>query len=196
VNALQPYSEYKDSGVEWLGKVPSHWAMKRLRYVAAVKNSNVDKKTYDEQPVIRLCNYTDVYYNEFISNDMSFMEATASEAEIREMSLFPGDVIITKDSEDPRDIGIPALVKEELTNVVCGYHLTILRTQAEDISRFIHRLLQSPSTKHYFLINAPGMTRYGLDQRTIKDLAVPLPPKGECQKIADTSTAKPPASTT
>lgn len=26
------YPEYKDSGVEWLGEIPEHWSMKRLKY--------------------------------------------------------------------------------------------------------------------------------------------------------------------
>ncbi|TFH84865.1 restriction endonuclease subunit S [Billgrantia azerbaijanica] len=33
------YPEYKDSGVEWLGEVPAHWAVKRLRYVAELNPS-------------------------------------------------------------------------------------------------------------------------------------------------------------
>ena len=34
--ALKPYQDYKDSGVQWLGKVPSHWAIRRIRTIAAV----------------------------------------------------------------------------------------------------------------------------------------------------------------
>ena len=31
----QPYPAYKDSGVEWLGKVPEHWKMRRLKYTVS-----------------------------------------------------------------------------------------------------------------------------------------------------------------
>ena len=34
--ALKPYPDYKDSGVPWLGKVPSHWAVRRIRTIASV----------------------------------------------------------------------------------------------------------------------------------------------------------------
>ena len=37
---FRPYPAYKDSGVEWLGEVPEHWDVKRLRFVAKPKNSN------------------------------------------------------------------------------------------------------------------------------------------------------------
>ena len=49
---------------------------------------------------------------------MDFMVATASESEIESFSLKKGDVIITKDSEDPKDIGIPSLVLERSANDV------------------------------------------------------------------------------
>ncbi|MEM5545167.1 restriction endonuclease subunit S [Pseudoalteromonas fuliginea] len=36
----QAYSEYKDSGVEWLGKVPEHWEVKRISYFALLKSGD------------------------------------------------------------------------------------------------------------------------------------------------------------
>lgn len=36
---LRRYERYKDSGVEWLGAVPAHWEMKRLRFVATINPS-------------------------------------------------------------------------------------------------------------------------------------------------------------
>lgn len=35
---LPNYSDYKESGVEWLGKIPSHWTIKRLKFMAKIKN--------------------------------------------------------------------------------------------------------------------------------------------------------------
>lgn len=35
---LPSYSDYKESGVEWLGKIPSHWTIKRLKFMAKIKN--------------------------------------------------------------------------------------------------------------------------------------------------------------
>ena len=181
----KPYPATKPSGVEWLGEIPEHWEMKRLRHISSVKNSNVDKKSYDDQNVVRLCNYTDVYYNEFVTDDLEFMVATASKKEIDAMSLVAGDLIITKDSEDPADIGIPSLVKEDLENVVCGYHLTILNSGNYDSSRFLHRFIESESTKHYFYLQTPGVTRFGLNQTAIKDVPISFPPESELKVISD-----------
>ena len=96
------HAQVKPSEIEWVDQIPVDWEAKRLRFVADISNSNVDKKAYDDQVSVRLCNYTDVYYNEVITPDLDFMEATASQAEIKKCGLRAGDVIITKDSEDPR----------------------------------------------------------------------------------------------
>lgn len=42
VGRYQPYPEYKDSGVEWLGKIPSHWEVIRLKYLCDITTGNKD----------------------------------------------------------------------------------------------------------------------------------------------------------
>ena len=171
------YPEYKESGAEFIWNIPKDWELKRLRHVAIFNNSNVDKKSYEDQADVKLCNYTDVYYNEFITPDLEFMNATANESEIDKFRLAEGDVIITKDLEDPNDIGIPALVKEDMHDVVCGYHLTVIKSHEFDLSGFIHRSIQSHPTKAHFFVESPGITRYGLGQDAIGDIPVCIPPK-------------------
>lgn len=60
------YPAYKPSGVEWLEDVPEHWQVRRLKQVSIPQFSNVDKHTKEGELFVRLCNYTDVYYNEHI----------------------------------------------------------------------------------------------------------------------------------
>ncbi len=181
----KPYPAYKDSGIKWLGEVPGHWEVKRIRYVAAFTNSNVDKKSYDGQVNVTLCNYTDVYYNEFITSKIPFKPATARRDEIDKFSLRKGDVLITKDSEAPDDIGIPSIVLEDMSGVICGYHLTLIRSTDLATARILHRVFQSHPTKAHFFVEAPGITRYGLSQDAIGDLRICLPPPEERGAIVD-----------
>ena len=44
VRTGQPYPAYKDSGVDWLGKVPEHWELKRFKFLAQVANGQVDPR--------------------------------------------------------------------------------------------------------------------------------------------------------
>jgi len=80
---FRPYPEYEDSGVEWLGEIPAHWKVKRLKSLASVQLSNVDKKSEEGQVPVSLCNYVDVYYHHRITFELDFMKATATPEQIR-----------------------------------------------------------------------------------------------------------------
>jgi len=164
--------------------LPSGWRRVRLRYLADIRTSNVDKKSYDDGEPVRLCNYTDVYHNEYITDGMDFMRATASDREIERFSLRKGDVVITKDSESWDDIGIPACVAEDLDQVVCGYHLTILRPIGDLYGPYLLRALRGPEVLRQLHLAARGITRYGLSLSGINDLEIPLPPPAEQRAIA------------
>ena len=177
---LKPYLTYKDSGVPWLGEVPAHWEMQRLRNTSEMRVSNVDKHTKDEEQPVRLCNYVDVYKNDRIRSGMAFMRATATTDEIERFRLRSGDVLITKDSEAWNDIGVPALVEDTQDDIVSGYHLALLRPFLERVDGgFLFRALQSTAVAYQFHVEANGVTRYGLSHSAIKSVWLPLPPLPE-----------------
>ena len=185
IDGLKPYPAMKDSGVEWLGEVPAHWEVRRLRNVAAMCVSNVDKHTKEGEIPVRLCNYVDVYKNDHISQRLDFMRATAAPEEIERFRLDEGDVLITKDSEAWGDIGVPALVTCAADDLISGYHLALLRPFAGQMSgRYLLRALQSKGVAHQFHVEATGVTRYGLSHSGIKSVWLPLPPLPEQAAIA------------
>lgn len=174
------YPAYCPSGIPWLGDIPKGWDVRPLKRLANAELSNVDKLTVEGQSPVRLCNYVDVYKNERIVSTLPFMEASASNDQIRRLTLREGDVLITKDSETPDDIGIPALVDESMDGVVCGYHLGLLRPeQRHAIGGYIQRVLQSAYVKAEFFCSALGLTRYGLSKYDIESLKLPVPPLAE-----------------
>lgn len=172
---LNPNVKTKPSGIEWLGDIPEHWEVRKLKYVADCFPSNIDKHTRDDEKQVRLCNYTDVYKNDFITNDMSLMFATATNEQIEKFSLKIGDVIITKDSETANDIAVPAVVKEELENVVCGYHLSVLRPYSKLVGEYLFRVLQCKPINIQFELCSNGVTRVGLGVYDMKKAQVPIP---------------------
>jgi type I restriction enzyme S subunit len=182
----RPYPRYKPSSIDWLGDLPEHWRVKRLKALASYRVSNVDKVPSEEEIPVRLCNYTDVYYNELIRLDMAFMEGTATFDEISRFALRKNDVLITKDSEEWSDIAVPALVEETAPDIVCGYHLAIVRPIPSKLhGAFLLRLLQSPAVNQQFQLAATGVTRYGLPKGAIGNAWLPVPPLDEQMAIAD-----------
>ena len=47
--SLPRYSEYKDSGVEWLGEVPAHWGVTKLRYVSTIRKGKLPGQIHPSQ---------------------------------------------------------------------------------------------------------------------------------------------------
>lgn len=154
----------------------SEWITRPLSELADIRVSNVDKKTVAGEKPVRLCNYMDAYSNDYIRSDTAFMEATASPAEIARFAVTLGDVVLTKDSETPDDIGIPAVVTDQIENLVCGYHLALLKTKQELVDPvFLCKQLATPRAANYFGKRATGSTRYGLANRTLANFPVPFP---------------------
>jgi len=165
--------------------VPEGWRTHRLEEHSEIIVSPVDKKSHPEEQSVFLCNYMDVYSNERITSDINFMEATATSREIERFSLRNGDVLITKDSETPDDIARSAYVPTTLENVICGYHLAILRADETVLNgAFLAKYLESHSCRCYFSSMAGGATRFGLTVKSICETPILLPPLPEQKKIA------------
>lgn len=167
-------------------KVVEGWETKSLRNLADIHISNVDKKVHASEMPVKLCNYMDVYSNEYITSEIQFMDASAGIVEIERFSLNYGDVIITKDSETPDDIGIPTVVVEKIDDLVCGYHLALIRPNPDQLDPiYLAKQLSTSQVARYFAIRASGSTRYGLPISAIEAVEIPTPPKPEQTKIAE-----------
>ncbi len=183
---IKPNAKLKDSGIEWIGEIPEGWEVRKLKQVTSIMVSNVDKKSKPNEEEVLLCNYNEVYNNEFITSELSFMNATASIEQINKFSIKKGDVIITKDSETPEDIAVPSLVEENLNNIICGYHLALIRPNEDKIKgKYLLRIFQSRKINDQFVISANGVTRFGISTYPIKNSFVIVPPPYE--QIAITS---------
>ena len=169
-----------------MSEYPSDWQVVKLADIAAISASNVDKKVREGQKPVHLCNYMDVFQNSAITKNLHFMESTASEKEIRDFSLFKGDVLLTKDSEIPEEIGVTSVVKDDITDLICGYHLYILQPRKSQIDpEYLCWSLRNASVRKYFYQMANGSTRFGLNAKHVEECPIALPPLPEQKKIAE-----------
>ena len=165
-------------------ELPPGWKLEKLKFFANIRNSNVDKTISEDEEPVRLCNYTDVYYHDRITADLDFVEGSATEVEIERFQLKRGQVIITKDSEGWDDIGIPAVVTEDMPEVLCGYHLSVFEPGPELDGGFLAWLCRAEPLNDQFKLAANGVTRYGLGQYPMKNAFIALPPLDTQRRIA------------
>lgn len=181
---MKKYQSYKPSCVEWIEDIPEMWEVGKLKHNSELKISSVDKHIFEDELSVNVCNYTDIYYNEFITSNLDFKIGSCTTDEYEKFKLENGDVIITKDSETPDDIGIPSLVVEELNNVVCGYHLSVIKPNTNKLlGSYLFRQLQTKRVRNYFEINSNGITRFGLGKSSVLDTPLILPPINEQHQI-------------
>jgi type I restriction enzyme S subunit len=178
------YPTYRDSGAAWIGRVPAPWGVRRLRFLADIRPSGVDKHSLEGELPVWLCNYVDVYKNNRITDALALMEATATPAEVERFSLRAGDVLITKDSETPDDIAAAALVEASGAGAVCGYHVALLRPVRGTINgAFLFWAFKAADTLAQCSMRAQGITRFGLSAGAIADLLLTVPPAADQRAI-------------
>ncbi len=162
------------------------YATRKLKYLATVKPSNVDKKSVEGEQAVHLCNYTDVYYNPLITSELEFMDATATQDQIRQFQVEPGDILITKDSETADDIGVPAFIDEPMDRVLCGYHLSLIRPDpSRVIPKFLYWCMASTLVRSQEEVAASGVTRFGLRADAVAAIEVPVHSLPGQRAIAD-----------
>jgi len=166
-------------------RVFSNLPKRPLLDAATIWFSGVDKRSSANETPVLLCNYMDVFHNTRITSKIDFMRATASQAEIDCNRLRMHDVVFTKDSETSEEIAEPALVAENIPNLVCGYHLAVARPH-DDIGYgpFLAQAMRHQEIRWQFCRLANGVVRFGLTLDAMERIEIFLPSFHVQQQIA------------
>ena len=145
---------------------------------AEFRNNGVDKKKNDKDIPILLLNFVDVFRNMYLYKTTLTMEVTATDRQIKECDIKQGDIFITPSSEVKNEIGMAAVVKENMPDSVYSYHISRVRIfdQNKVLPEFIMYAFISTSVQTQINIKAEGITRFGLTKPKWESLLFPLPP--------------------
>ena len=186
---LNPNAKMKDSGVPWLGQVPAHWEIKRLRHLGVLTASGIDKISKEGERLVTMINFVDVFNSEtkrLKKGDFELMTTTAPEEKARRHQVRRGDILITPSSEESSDIGRSALVDDDFNNTVYSYHLLRFTVSKQNTSPYyLSHFLNSTISLSQLSSVAQGTTRQTLSRSDIKDIVVALPKYEEQIKISE-----------
>ena len=161
----------------------------KLKELAKVEPSGVDKKINEGEQSVHLCNFVDVYHNWAITHDLydDFMVASARPNEIERFQLKKGQVAFTKDSETRDDIGIPTYIAEDFEDVILGYHNALITPDETRLDgKYLNALMHTDYAKKYWACNASGSgQRYALSVDAMESFPVPLPSLDEQKRIGE-----------
>ena len=138
----------KPSGVEWLGEVPAHWAVTRLRRVADGGLINGLFKTKDSYGRgAPLVNVFDVYQRDSQIQPETLDRVETTSAELEKYSVVAGDLLFVRSSLKLEGIGVSALVREVFEPTVFECHLVRLRPRRNlVVPRFLSLYLRVAAT--------------------------------------------------
>ncbi|MBK2001255.1 restriction endonuclease subunit S, partial [Campylobacter sp. 2018MI35] len=177
----------KNSGIEWLGEIPEHWEIKRLRYVGYIFGGLTGKTAKDfnreyQKGFKPYITFTNVCNNTIIdSNKMEYVSIGDLETQNK---VLKNDILFLQTSETFDDIGKTAIYlddKEVYLNTFCkGF-----RVEKSAYPLFLNYIFISLTYKRYFLSNCSGFTRINLRQEHLLDIPLILPPLKEQEQIAN-----------
>ncbi|MDA3872321.1 MAG: restriction endonuclease subunit S [Candidatus Marinimicrobia bacterium] len=184
---MKRYDKYKDSDIEWIGEIPEHWDCEKLGKIGYFSSSGIDKKTVEGQPLVKMINYTDVYGNErkTLTNNREYMVVSCPVEKKQNHQVSIGDLIFTPSSETVEDIGLSALVINELGNTVFSYHVVRLQLNNKFDIDFRKYLCNNNFVLNQFSKEAKGTTRQIIGRSVFKNIKVVIPPKPEQTTIAN-----------
>jgi len=186
------YPEYKDSGVEWLGGVPGHWEVKRLRFVAELNPSKSEISALDRDTAVSFLPMEAIADDGTLNLDK---EKTISEVESGYTYFRDGDVTVAKITPCYEN-GKGALMKGLVNGIGFGTtELIVARPRPDQIiGSYLHYLFISPDfrgTGESHMYGAGGQKR--VPDAFVRNFATAFPPVQEQAQIAaflDRETAK------
>ncbi len=190
----KPYPAYKDSGVEWLGEVPAHWEVKKIKHTTYVKGrigwQNLRTEEFVDEGVLCITG-TDFNVN---SGMVNFKEAyRVSEERYNQdpyIQLKENDLLITKDGS----IGKVALVKGLHEKATLNSGIFVTRPLNKNyLQEYMYWVLNSIVFTSFINYLSSGTTIKHLYQNIFQEFVYPLPDYNEQMSISfflDRETAK------
>lgn len=169
----------KDSGIAWLGEVPAHWELKRLKYLGeAITGLTYDPAGItDEASGTLVLRSSNVQEGRVVMDDNVFVSSNIPE----ELFTRPGDILICSRNGSRALIGKNATIDERSAGVTFGAFMTVFRSPH---SLYLACVLNSP----LFEFQSGAFLTSTINQLTIgvlNNFEVPFPPEMERKQIGD-----------
>ncbi len=189
---LDPDVPMKDSGVEWLGEVPAHWKISRLKFVASVQTGVAKGKDYTgknttEVAYLRVANVQDGY---LALDDIATIVIPIED--LARYRLQPGDVLMNEGGDFDK-LGRGHVWNGEIENCIHQNHVFAVRPRQVS-SAWVNKITSSDYAQFYFMTRSKQSTNLAsISSTNVMELPLLLPPEAEQEAIlmfVDAETAR------
>ena len=179
---LNPDVPLKDSGVEWIGQVPEHWSVKKIKHVTSKIGSGITPLGGGSNYIdggIPLLRSQNIHFDRIDLNDVARISEFTHNS-MKNSKVRKGDVLLNITGGS---LGRCFYVdSNEEMNV--NQHVCIIRPNKKINTIFLNMLLASEIGQKQIWFFQQGGGREGLNFQAIKNFYLPLPDLEEQQKIA------------
>ena len=178
---LDPGVEMKDSGVEWIGEVPAHWEVKRMKFACRLESGHTPSRSepsywIEEEctiPWVSLNDTQTLKANDYIS-DTHYKISERGMANSSARLVDAGAVVFTRDAT----IGLTAITAKRMA---VSQHIIAWVCRPELDNRFLLRVIGGMTRELERLTF--GATIKTIGMADVKELVTPLPPSEEQRSI-------------
>ena len=173
----------KDSGIEGVGKIPSHWKVNRLKYAAVVKTgpfgTQLSASEYSDEgiPVINVKN---IGYGTIIEDDLDYVPDEVCQR-LAQHQLQLGDIVFGRKGAVDKH----AIITESQIGWVQGSDCIRVRIDGDIDSRYLNYLFDTVYFAEYVLLYAVGTTMASINSDILTNSKILVPPIIEQRCIAD-----------
>ena len=182
---IDPNVKLKPSGVEWIGDIPKHWEMRRLKFLATKFGSGVTPRggaTVYEKSGIPFLRSQNIHFEGLNLENVAYISVEIHSG-MRGTHIQPHDVLLNiTGASIGRVCSVPANFKDGNVN----QHVCIIRPRMNQISSdYLSRYLSVPIVQQEILFEQNGASREGLTLDSIKNFWVLVPSFKEQQEILE-----------
>lgn len=174
---INPDAPMKDSGIEWLGEIPEHWEVKKLKYVATINDEVLPEKT-DEDYEIEYVEISGVKSGIGIVDTLNYRFKDAPSRARR--IVRDGDVLVSTVRTYLKSI---AKVDSPSDNLIASTGFAVVRSRKID-SDYTGYLFYSEPLIGEIISLSTGVSYPAINSSQIGDISIPIPPIEEQQSIA------------
>ena len=191
---LNPNVRMKDSGIEWIGEIPEHWSITKMKYLLSPKKYSIKAGPFGSQLKnddmvsgdVKVYNQKTVLDNDFKSGDY-YIENYKYE-ELRAFEVFSGDLLVTTRGT----IGKTAIVpKDAEKGILHPCLIKITLNPDKVLNEYINVVFNNTKiVTNQIMLESNATTIDVIYTDTLKNLVLPIPPLEEQKSIIDFVDAK------
>lgn len=190
---INPNAPLKDSGIEWLGEIPEHWEVKKLKYLSKIISKGTTPSTIGKEITlsgdIRFIKAENISNNQVVSQPENYIDIDTNEL-LKRSELEECDILFVIAGAT---IGKVAILNSQYLPANTNQAISFIRLIDRKTTKFVWYVLQSSSVNKLIWLNAVQSAQPNLSMENLGNFDIPFPGLEEQRQIVqyiETETAR------